>query len=90
MSETAIVTLSGADGQKYACQILDIFEFQERQYALLLKLDGESLVIMRMSTDGSQSVFHDVQDDQEFARVCDHVHELAKAGPREGSDEHDK
>jgi hypothetical protein len=36
--EDALVTLEGEDGHSYSCQILDIFEFEKQEYALLLKV----------------------------------------------------
>jgi hypothetical protein len=36
--EEAIITLEGEDGHSYSCQILDIFDFENVEYALLLKL----------------------------------------------------
>ncbi len=36
--EEALVTLEGEDGNSYSCQILDIFEFEKQEYALLLKV----------------------------------------------------
>jgi Protein of unknown function (DUF1292) len=36
--EEALVTLEGEDGHSYSCQILDIFEFEKQEYALLLKV----------------------------------------------------
>lgn len=35
--QEATITLEGEDGQVYSCQILDIFEFEKQEYALLLK-----------------------------------------------------
>ena len=37
--EEAVITLEGEDGHSYSCQILDIFEFDNQEYALLLKMD---------------------------------------------------
>ena len=38
--DEAIITLEGEDGHSYSCQILDIFEFDNQEYALLLKMPG--------------------------------------------------
>jgi hypothetical protein len=32
-----MITLEGDDGQSYSCQLIDIFEFEKQEYALLLK-----------------------------------------------------
>lgn len=35
--EDTLITLEGDDGQSYACQLVDVFEFENQEYALLLK-----------------------------------------------------
>ena len=32
-----LITLEGDDGHSYSCQLIDIFEFEKQEYALLLK-----------------------------------------------------
>jgi hypothetical protein len=84
-----MITLEGEDGNSYQCQILDIFEFETQEYALLLKLgepkpegaeDDEegSLVIMRLIQRDEQSIFQTIESDDEFERVVAHVEELAR------------
>lgn len=96
--EEAIITLEGEDGHSYSCQILDIFDFEGQEYALLLKMgepknegadDDEegSLVIMRLIQREDQSIFQTIESDDEFERVVAHVEELAKAAEKEGADE---
>lgn len=87
--EEAMITLEGEDGQSYTCQILDIFDFEEQEYALLLKMGGEkepkgeddeegSLVIMRLIQRDDQSIFQTIESDEEFDKVVAHVEELAR------------
>jgi uncharacterized protein YrzB (UPF0473 family) len=38
--DEGVITLEGEDGHSYSCQILDIFEFENQEYALLLKMPG--------------------------------------------------
>jgi hypothetical protein len=35
--EETMITLEGDDGNTYSCQLIDIFEFEKQEYALLLK-----------------------------------------------------
>ncbi|MFX5472280.1 DUF1292 domain-containing protein, partial [Acinetobacter baumannii] len=70
--DEAVITLEGEDGHSYSCQILDIFEFENQEYALLLKMGGGaapegeeeeedgSLVIMRLITRDDQSIFQTI------------------------------
>jgi hypothetical protein len=41
--DETMITLEGDDGNTYSCQLIDIFEFEKQEYALLLKepLQGE-------------------------------------------------
>ena len=85
--EDTMITLEGEDGNSYSCQLLNIFEFEGHDYALLLKLgegkeqpedeDG-SLVIMRLIQRDDQSIFQTIESDEEFERVVAHIEEIAK------------
>jgi uncharacterized protein YrzB (UPF0473 family) len=90
--EEALVTLEGEDGNSYSCQILDIFEFEKQEYALLLKVgeagakengkeaeeeDG-ALVIMRLVQRDDKSIFQTIESDEEFDKVVAYVEELAR------------
>lgn len=90
-SEDTIVTLEGEDGHSYSCQIIDIFDFDEKEYALLLNLgekegaeaedeDDEkgSLVIMRLIQKGDQAIFQTIETEEEFQKVVEHVEAMAK------------
>ena len=96
--EEAIITLEGEDGHSYSCQILDIFEFDNQEYALLLKMgdnkeapkvdapeeDEEvSLVIMRLIQRDDQSIFQTIESDEEFEKVVRHVEEIARQSEQE-------
>ncbi len=96
--EEAIITLEGEDGKSHACQILSIFEFENQEYALLLKVDEEkadaakkagtepeegSLVIMRLVERDDQSIFQTIESDEEFERVVAHVETLAQQAEAE-------
>jgi hypothetical protein len=95
--DEAMITLEGEDGHSYSCQILDIFEFDNQEYALLLKMgdvkneaaeeeDG-SLVIMRLIQREDQSIFQTIESDDEFERVVAHVEELARQSEQENAGE---
>src|SRR5271168_3746825 len=95
--EEAIITLEGEDGHSYSCQILDIFDFEGQEYALLLKM-GEaktegaeeeeegSLVIMRLIQREDQSIFQTIESDEEFDRVVKYVEEQAAEADVEGQE----
>jgi uncharacterized protein YrzB (UPF0473 family) len=84
--EEQLITLEGEDGRSYVCRILGLFEFDEKQYALLLNLgepgkEGEeepSTVVMKFFARGGQAVFRIIEDDEEFDKVINFVRELAQ------------
>ncbi len=36
--DETLITLEGDDGNSYSCQLIDVFEFEKQEYALLLKV----------------------------------------------------
>jgi uncharacterized protein YrzB (UPF0473 family) len=95
--QEAVITLEGDDGHSYSCQILDIFDFENKEYALLLNLgdqkpdekddDKGSIVIMRLTQKDDQSIFQTIESEEEFERVVAHVEEMVKQA--ESEDEED-
>jgi hypothetical protein len=95
--ENSVITLEGDDGQSYACQVLDIFDFENKNYALLLNLgdqkeetkddDRGSIVIMRLMDRDDQSVFQTIEDEEEFERVVAHVEEMVRQVESEEGEE---
>jgi hypothetical protein len=84
------ITLESEDGKSYACRILGVFDFEEKEYALLLNLgDAEnpsepdenskdaSTVIMQLIEKDDQAIFRTIESDEEFERVVAYVKELA-------------
>src|SRR5262249_37739804 len=92
--EDAMITLEGEDGKSYSCQLLNIFDFENQEYALLLKPEESKdakdakkeegcLVIMRLIERDDQSIFQTIESDEEFERVVAHVETLAKQAQTE-------
>jgi len=91
--QDATIMLEGEDGTSHSCQILNVFEFENKEYALLLKTDevkdkstGKdkatdqdegALVIMRLVERDNQSIFQTIESDDEFNRVVAHIQQLA-------------
>ena len=76
-ADPVIVHLHGSNGREYPCQILDVFEFECREYAMLLKLSeepgAETLLIVRLARNGFPQAFLEIEDQHEFDRVVAHV-----------------
>jgi hypothetical protein len=92
--DETLITLEGDDGHSYSCQLIDVFEFEKQEYALLVKnpdaqgtenkkaKPGEpeegSLVVMRLLQRDDQCIFQTIEDDQEFEKVISYIEELAQ------------
>jgi uncharacterized protein YrzB (UPF0473 family) len=71
------ITLESEDGRSYVCKILGVFNYEQKEYALLLKLadageedaEGESTVIMQLIEKDDQAIFRTIESDEEFERV---------------------
>lgn len=91
------ITLESEDGRSYACRILGVFEFDGKEYALLLNLgdaeneeenkDGSSTVIMQLIEKDDQAIFRTIESDEEFERVVAYVKELATEMTAEDDDD---
>jgi len=83
-----IITLEGDDGSSYSCQVLDIFEYDNKEYALLLNMSGQgegkagqeagSIIVMRFLQHDNQSMFKTIETEEEFNRVVAHVEEMVQ------------
>ena len=80
----AIVTLVGDDGAEFECEVVEIFELDGQEYALLLPIaesedaDDEDMVVMRVDwADDDEATFSSIEDDGEFERVRVYVESLA-------------
>lgn len=82
----AIVTLVGDDGEAFECEVVEIFELDGQEYALLLPIpegddDDEDMVVMRVDwADDDEATFSPIEDDDEFERVRVYVETLTEDG----------
>lgn len=91
------ITLESDDGRSYDCKILGVFDFDSKQYVLLLNLDEsdadgekESTVIMELIEKDDQAIFRTIESDDEFERVVSYIKEMASEmseDDEEGEDE---
>ncbi len=78
------ITLESDDGKSYDCKILGVFDFDSKQYVLLLNVDEseadenkESTVIMELIEKDDQAIFRTIESDEEFERVVSYIKEMA-------------
>jgi uncharacterized protein YrzB (UPF0473 family) len=98
MQEQAqIITLEGDDGSSYSCEVIEVFDFEDKEYALLLNLDEKeeddedsegALVVMRLIRQADQAVFQTIETEEEFQKVIEHVKTIVSEADDFG-DEHE-
>ena len=89
--ENNITEITDEDGSTIKCELYDIIEFEEKQYALLVEVDADEseeepeLVLMRLieNGDSDEVFFETIDDDDEFERVQAYIENL----PEEEIDE---
>lgn len=75
-----IIEITDDDGTVIKCELCDIIEFEDKQYALLIEADSEDenpeVVLMRYLEEGEESYFETIDDDEEFERVSEYIESL--------------
>lgn len=82
--ESNIVSLTGDEGNEIKCEVFDIIEFENKTYALLIPQDEieeddepqEKLIVLEYVEEGDDCYFQNIEDDEEFDRVCEFVNTL--------------
>lgn len=82
--ESNIVSLIGDEGNEIKCEVFDIIEFENKTYALLIPQDEieeadepqEKLIVLEYVEEGDDCYFQNIEDDEEFDRVCEFVDTL--------------
>jgi uncharacterized protein YrzB (UPF0473 family) len=72
-----MITLLDDEGKEVECEVIDLFEFEEKEYVVLLQVDEEDPYILRVDKDEDGSeVFAVIEDDEEFDKVAEAYDEL--------------
>lgn len=75
-----IIEITDDDGTVIKCELYDIIEFENKQYALLVEADSDEeepeVVLMRYTEEGEDSYFETIDDDDEFDRVSEYIESL--------------
>ncbi|MDI6618642.1 MAG: DUF1292 domain-containing protein [Clostridiales bacterium] len=72
-----IITLLDDDGKEIQCEVIDMFEFNEKEYAVLLPEEEDDPYILRVDKDeDGNEVFAVIDSDDEFEKVADAYDEL--------------
>lgn len=75
-----LIEITDDDGTVIKCELYDIIEFEEKQYALLVEVNNKEeepeVVLMRYVEEGEESFFETIEDDAEFDRVSEYIESL--------------
>lgn len=81
--EDSLIDITDENGNTIKCELYDIIEFEDKQYAVLAEVDETDevneepeLVIMRYSEEDGNSYFETILDDDEFDRVTEYIDTL--------------
>lgn len=75
-----LIEITDDEGNVIKCELYDIIEFENQQYALLTEADSEEdepeVVLMKYTEEGEDSYFETIDDDDEFERVSNYIENL--------------
>ena len=80
--EQNFVEICDEEGNVTKCEVYDVVDFEEKTYALLLPLDEENeadpeLIVLEYIEEGEEGFFQNIEDEDEFNRVCEYIESLA-------------
>ena len=80
--EQNFVELCDEEGNITKCEVYDIVDFEGKTYAMLLPLEEENeedpeLIVLEYLEEGEDCYFQNIDDEEEFERVCDYIESLA-------------
>ena len=93
IDEENIIEMTDDDGSVIRCELYDVFEFEGKQYALLVEVEDENaedepeVVLMRYVEEGDDVYFETIDDDDEFERVQNYVESLEDELEEDDDDE---
>ena len=78
-----LVEILSEDGQVLKCQIYDVVDFEDKTYALLLPYgedeedEDSEVIVMEYVEENDEGYFQNIDDEQEFQRVCEYIQSLS-------------
>ena len=80
--EQNFVELCDEEGNVTKCEVYDIVDFEGKTYAMLLPLEEDNeedpeLIVLEYLEEGDECYFQNIDDEEEFERVCDYIESLA-------------
>ena len=80
IDEENIIEITDDEGNQIKCELYDIVEYENKQYALLVEVDNQEeepeVVLMRYTEEGEDVFFETIEDDEEFEKVQAYIESL--------------
>ncbi len=82
--EDQLIETIDEDGNVVKFELIDIVDFEDKEYGLLLPQDEKSdeekeVVLMRLSKEGEEYIFEMIEDDEEFNKVVEYIETLEES-----------
>lgn len=79
--EDQLIETIDEDGNVVKFELIDIVEFEEKEYGLLLPQEDKDdedkeVVLMRLTKEGEEYVFEVIESDEEFNKVVEFIETL--------------
>ena len=80
--EQNYVEILDEEGNVTRCEIYDVIDMDGKTYAMLLPLnedegdDDSEVIVMEYIEEGEDGYFQNIEDDEEFQKVCDYIQSL--------------
>lgn len=90
--DTEVITLEFDDGESVECEIMGVFEFEEKEYIALIPIDGSDDVYIYGYKEIDEEEFEliDITDDEEFNRVVEEFEKMSFTDEDEEDNKDDK
>lgn len=80
--EQNYVEILDEEGNVTKCEIYDVIDFEGKTYAMLLPMDEDEsnedseVIVMEYVEEGDDGYFQNIEDDNEFQKVCEYIQSL--------------
>ncbi len=80
--EQNYVEILDEEGNVTRCEIYDVIDMDGKTYAMLLPLsedendEDSEVIVMEYIEEGEEGYFQNIEDDEEFQKVCDYIQSL--------------
>lgn len=79
--EQNFVEIVDEEGNVTKCEVYDVIDFEEKTYAMLLPMEDEDseepeLIVLEYIEEGDEVYFQNIEDEDEFNRVCEYIESL--------------